>query len=435
MITGKILDFYSQAVLWIKMDNSNKKRREFILKLAKTLGVAGGILLSPHVLAKGRKGSPTQLLSITLKEKEGHNKQRLIFEFDGEVKRSVFSLHRPERVVLDLKNTTLKTKLSKPLGNNTLVTGIRHAIRHDNDLRIVFDLAQKAKATTKLHKTSQGYRLEVLLGGEEISSKKPIKTASESTQEQPEKKSKLIKEQTKRHNHHFTVVIDPGHGGKDPGAVGRKGTLEKEVVLKIARRLEQRINRQRDMKAILTREGDYYVSLRKRMEMARAKGADLFISIHADANPNSSLTGSSVYILSHSGASSEAARWLAKSENSYESKLGGAVVKRDNKVLSSLLLDLSQSATIGNSLGLAENVLQELSGINSLLRKKVESASFVVLKSPDIPSMLVETAFISNPKEERRLNTSHYQRKLANAMFHGIRRYHLTQQKNNAQFA
>ncbi|MCK5897061.1 MAG: N-acetylmuramoyl-L-alanine amidase, partial [Cocleimonas sp.] len=251
---------------------------------------------------------------------------------------------------------------------------------------------------------------------------------------QHNEKPTLVKQQKKRRNPQFVVAIDPGHGGKDPGAVGRKGTLEKDVVLKIARRLQRRINQQGDMKAVLTREGDYYVSLRKRMEMARAKGADLFISIHADANPDKSLTGSSVYILSNRGASSEAARWLAKSENSYEAKLAGTVVKRSNKVLSSLLLDLTQSATIDNSLGLAESVLQELSGINSLLRKKVESASFVVLKSPDIPSMLVETAFISNPREERRLNTSHYQHKLANAMFHGIRRYHLAQKKNDARF-
>lgn len=423
------------------MDNSNRKRREFILKLAKTFSLAGGVLLSPQLLAKGNKRSPAQLLSVT--QKEGRNEQRLIFEFDGIVKRSVFSLHLPERVVLDLKNTTLKTKLFKPSGHHSLVTGIRHAIRHDNDLRIVFDLAQKAKATTKLHKTRTGYRLEILLAGEESSTKKTTKKASKPSQKQlaktskkqPENQSKLVKKQPKRRNHRFTVAIDPGHGGKDPGAVGRKGILEKDVVLKIAHRLEQRINQHGDMNAILTREGDYYVSLRKRMEMARVKGADLFISIHADANPNTSLTGSSVYILSNSGASSEAARWLAESENSYESKLGGTVVKRSNKVLSSLLLDLSQSATIGNSLGLAENVLQELSGVSSLLRKKVESASFVVLKSPDIPSMLVETAFISNPKEEQRLNTSHYQRKLANAMFHGIRRYHLTQKKNRAQFA
>jgi N-acetylmuramoyl-L-alanine amidase len=420
------------------MDNSNRKRREFILKLAKTLSLAGGVLLSPQLLAKGRKPSPAQLLSVT--QKEGRNKQHLIFEFDAIVKRSVFSLHTPERVVLDLKNTTLKTKLFKPSGHHSLVTGVRHAIRHDNDLRIVFDLAQKAQASTTLHKTKTGYRLEILLAGEKSS---PKKTASKPSQKQLvktskkqlENKSKLIKKQSKRRNNRFTVAIDPGHGGKDPGAVGRKGILEKDVVLKIARRLEQRINQHGDMNAILTREGDYYVSLRKRMEMARVKGADLFISIHADANPNTSLTGSSVYILSNSGASSEAARWLAESENSYESKLGGAVVKHSNKVLSSLLLDLSQSATIGNSLGLAENVLQELSGVSSLLRKKVESASFVVLKSPDIPSMLVETAFISNPKEEQRLNTSHYQRKLANAMFHGIRRYHLSQKRNAAQFA
>ena len=423
------------------MNNSNRKRREFILKLAKTLGFAGGALLSPQLLAKRSESTPTRLLSIKLTDKEGDNKQRLIFEFDGIVKRSVFSLHAPERIVLDLKNTSLKTRLIKPTSKSSLLQGIRHAIRNDNDLRIVFDLAKKADASTKLHKTSKGYRLEVTLAGD-ASAKSSQNRASQSKRNSStqksivrrEKKSSLARKQAKRRSH-FIVAIDPGHGGRDPGAVGRKGTLEKDVVVKIANRLKQRINQQGDMKAILTREGDYYVSLRKRMEKARAQGANLFISIHADANPNRSLTGSSVYILSNRGASSEAARWLAESENSYEAKLGGVTVTGKNKTLSKLLLDLSQSATIDNSLGLAENVLKELSGVNRLLRKNVESASFVVLKSPDIPSMLVETAFISNPKEERRLKTSHYQRKLANAIFHGIRRYHLAHKKNEAQFA
>jgi N-acetylmuramoyl-L-alanine amidase len=423
------------------MNNSNRKRREFILKLAKTLGCAGGVLLSPQLLAKSGGVASAHLLSVKLKGKEARNKQRLVFEFDGAIKRSVFSLHAPERIVLDLKNTTLKTKLLKPAGKSSLLQGIRHAIRNEHDLRIVFDLSKKADVTTKLRKSSKGYRLEVTLAGD-ASAKSSKKTASKSNRNsakksivQKDKKSKLARKQAKRRSNRFVIAIDPGHGGRDPGAVGRMGTLEKDVVLKIARRLKKRIDQQGDMKAVLTREADYYVSLRKRMQKARAQGADLFISIHADANPNRSLTGSSVYILSNRGASSEAARWLAKSENSYEAKLGGVTVKRKNRILSKLLLDLSQSATIDNSLGLAENVLKELSGVNRLLRKSVESASFVVLKSPDIPSMLVETAFISNPKEERRLKTSHYQRKLANAIFHGIRRYHLAHKKNEAQFA
>lgn len=417
------------------MDKSDRKRRDFILKLAKTLGVAGSVLLSPQLLAKGSGRSPAHLLSIKeFKTAKGGNKQQLIFEFDHLIKRSLFSLHTPERIVLDLKNTTLKTKLKSPSDKNSLVQGIRHAVRNNNDLRIVFDLAHKAKATTKLRKSNTGYRLEITLTGEPLS-KKAEKTAKKSNRNS-EKKPALARKQTKRRNkNHFVVAIDAGHGGRDPGAIGRKGTLEKNVVLKIALRLQQRINQQGDMKAIMTRDGDYYVSLRKRMDKARAEGADLFISIHADANPDRKLAGSSVYILSENGASSEAARWLAKNENSYEARLGDTLIENSNKVLSSLLLDLSQSATIDNSLGLAEKVLRELSGVNHLLRKKVESAAFVVLKSPDIPSMLVETAFISNPNEERRLNSNRYQRKLANAMFHGIRRYHLTQKKHNAQFA
>jgi N-acetylmuramoyl-L-alanine amidase len=425
----------------MKMDNNSTKRREFVLKLAKLFGFAGSVLISPQLLAKRSKRAPVQLLSIrNIATTKGSNKQRLVFEFDGAIKRSLFSLHAPERIVLDLRNTALTNPLKKPNSTNTLVQGIRHAVRNDNDLRIVFDLAHKAKATTKLTKLSTGYRLEITFSGQTLTKNTDTSTSnkqhvSKKVAKQAEKKPTLARKQKKPRNDRFVVAIDPGHGGKDPGAVGRQGTLEKEVVLKIAHRLKQRINQHGDMKAILTRDGDYYVSLRKRMNTARAKGADLFISIHADANPDRKLTGSSVYILSEHGASSEAARWLAKSENAYESKLGETVIERSNKVLSSLLLDLSQAATIDNSLGLAEKVLRELSSINNLLRKKVESASFVVLKSPDIPSMLVETAFISNPNEERRLNTSRYQRKLANAMFHGIRRYHLAQKKQNAQFA
>ncbi|MCK5902471.1 MAG: N-acetylmuramoyl-L-alanine amidase [Cocleimonas sp.] len=420
------------------MKKSNKKRRDFIFKLAQALGLIGGGLLSPELLAKTGRRSSAQLLSVKdLGAKKSNTRQRLIFELDRKIKHSLFSLDSPERIVLDLKKTRLKTNLEKKLETKALVQGIRHATRHQHDLRVVFDLARASKMETKWRKTKKGYQLVITLTakpGSKLQSKRK-KVVKRSSTRGKNKKTTLVKKQTKRRDNRFVVAIDPGHGGKDPGAIGRKGTREKDVVLQIARRLKRRVNRQKGMTAFLTREGDYYVSLRKRMDKARAKGADLFISIHADANPNRRLTGSSVYILSKNGASSEAARWLANSENAYESKLGGAVVNKGNKVLSSLLMDLSQSATIDNSLGLAENVLKELAGINRLLRKKVESAAFVVLKSPDIPSMLVETAFISNPREERRLNSRHYQGKLANAMFHGIKRYHLAQKKNKARYA
>ncbi len=189
------------------------------------------------------------------------------------------------------------------------------------------------------------------------------------------------------------------------------------------------------MKAVLIRDGDYYVSLRKRIIKARSKKADLFISLHADANPNRKLTGSSVYILSEKGASSSVARWLAKSENSYETKMAGAHLHRRNKVVSSLLLELSLSDTIDKSLDVASGVLKEIGGVNHLLRRRVESASFAVLKSPDIPSLLVETAFISNTMEEKRLKTSRHQDKLAKAIFKGIRRYQVAMKDIDTQFS
>jgi N-acetylmuramoyl-L-alanine amidase len=411
------------------MDNNSQKRREFIFKLVKALGFVT-VLIGPKLLAKDSNTSPQNLLSIQIEPSKNPNKQRLIFEFDGRIKHSIFSLHTPERIVLDLKNTQLKTRLRQATDKNSLINGIRHAIRKNHDLRIVLDLAQKVKATTKLLKTSKGYRLEVTLGGKtspkEVTSKEAQHPKPKKIIKPKDEKPTLAKKATTGRSKRFVVAIDPGHGGKDPGAIGRKGTYEKDVVLQISRYLAKKINQQKDMKAILTRDGDYYVSLRNRMDKARAKGADLFISIHADANPDSSLMGSSVYILSNNSASSEAAHWLAESENSYERKLGGITIE-PNQILSSLFLDLAQSVTIRDSLNLAEGVLKQLGSVNSLLRKQVESASFVVLKSPDIPSMLVETAFISNPKEEQRLKASSYQSKLANAMFLGIRHYHQAQ--------
>lgn len=220
------------------------------------------------------------------------------------------------------------------------------------------------------------------------------------------------------------VAIDPGHGGKDPGAVGNQGTHEKDVTLAIARKLKERIDKEPNMRAVLTRTGDYYISLPQRRINARRANADLFISIHADANPKSHAHGSSVFTLSEHGATSTTASWLANKENSVDNDLmSGIDITSKSKAIRELLLDLSLSATINDSVKLAEYVLRQLGGINHLHKRNVEQAGFAVLKSPDIPSILVETAFLSNPKEEEKLRSKNYQDKMADAMYLGIKKY------------
>ncbi len=219
-----------------------------------------------------------------------------------------------------------------------------------------------------------------------------------------------------------TVVLDAGHGGEDPGAKGHRGTYEKHVTLTIARRLKALIDAEQGMRAVLTRDGDFFVPLQSRVEKARRLRADLFVSIHADAFVRSHARGSSVFALSESGATSAAARWLAKRENDAD-LIGGVNIDIKDRHLAQTLLDLSQTATIQDSLKLARAVLRQLGGVNTLHKSHVEQAGFAVLKAPDIPSILVETAFISNPAEEKKLNDEDYQEKLALALLRGIKQY------------
>ena len=399
------------------MKSISQKRRDFVLKLGQAMGVAGASSFAPQVFAKGRANS-ANVTSITFKKSTPSSKNgesRLVFELDKSVRHKVSTLTSPDRIVIDFLDTQSKGKLK--LGRNNkqqLIKNIRQATRNKADFRVVLDMAEKTKAKTKLTSKGSSYFLEVALS--------PYKKKKDHSPGRKAKKALSAVARTVG-GKPIVVAIDAGHGGRDPGAVGKKGTKEKDVVLQIAQLLKKRINRQPGMKAVLIRDGDYYVSLRKRIAKARTKKADVFISIHADANPVRSLTGSSVYILSENGASSEAARWLANSENNYEAKMGGAHLLPKNRVVSSLLLDLSLSDTIDRSLELASGVLKELGNVNHLLRHRVESAGFVVLKSPDIPSMLIETAFISNPMEEKRLKTKKHQDKLAKAIFKGIRQY------------
>ena len=219
-----------------------------------------------------------------------------------------------------------------------------------------------------------------------------------------------------------TIVIDAGHGGEDPGARGSGGSLEKDVTLIIAKRLKAMIEREPGLRVLLTRDADYYVPLATRVDKARKVKADLFVSIHADAFVKPHARGSSVFALSERRATSEAARWLAKKENEAD-LIGGVNLDVKDRYLAQTLLDLSQTATISDSLKLGRHVLLELGAINTLHKPQVEQASFAVLKSPDVPSILVETAFISNPDEERRLNDDAYQDKLARAILNGIKRF------------
>lgn len=406
------------------MKSISQKRRDFVLRLGQAIGIAG-VGVTPQVFAKGSNDQHrASIKSVALKQSaSGH--QRIIFELNKPIKHKLLTFTEPNRIAIDFINThsTKKLKLGRNRKQN-LIKGLRQSKRNKNDYRVVLDMAVKTKAKTTFKTEGAKFFLEVALNPH-----KPIKKTPE---QRVTKAINAVGRSARRKP--MKIVIDAGHGGKDPGAVGRKGTKEKHIALQIAKRLKKQIDRQAGMKASLIRNGDYYVSLRKRISKARSEKADLFISIHADANPNRKLTGSSVYILSANGASSEAARWLANNENSYEAKIAGTHLLRKNKVVSSLLLDLSQSDTIDKSLDLANGVLKELSSVNRLLRNRVESAGFVVLKSPDIPSMLIETAFISNAMEEKRLKNARYQEKLAKAIFKGIRRYHLALNEPDSRY-
>ena len=322
----------------------------------------------------------------------------------------VFTLQGPERVVIDIKRARLRAKLPRPRSDWTLLKKIRAASRKQHDLRVVLDLAQSASSVSSFtlppHK-NLGHRIVL-----ELAHAKP----------QPALEPEPAAATQARRPRDVVVAIDAGHGGEDPGAEGKYGTREKDVVLGIARRLYRLLQDEPGMRPVLIRDGDYYVSLPKRIAKARRHKADLFVSIHADAFHNRRVKGSSVYVLSPKGASDEAARWLAERENAAD-LVGGVRLDDKEDMLAQVLLDLSLTGTIEVSTTIAERVLKEIGKVGHLHKHSVQSAGFVVLKSPDIPSLLVETAFISNPREERKLKSGHYQDKLARAMLRGIRGY------------
>jgi len=330
--------------------------------------------------------------------------QDLRIVFDGPSPKSrVFMLENPARLVVDLPNTRLTEKPGQPGEDHPLMGKLRYAVRNGQDIRLVVDLKQEDGLDRLSYQTrAEGSELTVdLIATQETAV--PSKAATLQTNE-------------------WLVAIDAGHGGSDPGAHGVHGALEKEITLKIAQKLAALFHQQEGIKAVLTRESDDFIALRKRIEIAREANADLFVSIHADAYQDTSVKGASVYTLSKHGASSEAARWLAEKENSAD-LLGGISLSDKDDDLASVLLDLSQNATLEHSSMVANEVLKSFGAVSQLHKNTVQKAGFIVLKSPDIPSILVETAFISNPAEERNLLSDRYQTKVAEAIYHGIVNY------------
>ncbi len=388
------------------------------------------------------------------------NQARLLFNVSATTKHRVFVLENPSRLVIDINNAHLTGKLTQPSTGHPLFARVRAGCKNDADLRIVVDL--KKQITEKGFSLSSDdkdeHQLVVNFTDKGITSAgvnhdaktqaKPDdlavvlrdlkkntaaaeakKTNIKTEQSANAKKTAALKqvaEQTpkaaSKKTKGIVVAIDAGHGGDDPGAQGPGGTEEKMVTFAIAQKLAELINAQTGMKAVMVRKGDYYVDLIKRMQIARAAKADLFISIHADAFEDATVRGASVYTLSTSGASSEAAHWLAKSENAVD-LIGGVSLDDKAADLKTVLLDLSQNVTQEASFNLADQVLKNVQNVGELHKDEVQKAGFVVLKSPDIPSILVETAFISNPSEELNLLSNSYQSKMAVAIFKGVRNY------------
>ena len=440
----------------------------------RTFLAAGSVLLLSVILKMPAQAA--QILRVRVWPAEDYT--RITLENDTSLKATHFMIKNPDRLVVDIEgielNAALKGLVAKIQSNDPYIERVRvgqnrpHIVRLVFDLkeeiqpqvfslapigsynhRLIFDLypvnppdplaalikkgewAQEPAAATHPAGTTEpslvdNFPAESEKTGsafnEEKDKEKNQEQAKEKAKQPARESAKNQKEEKRRITRLLTIALDPGHGGEDPGAIGPAGSREKDVVLAIAKRLKAKIEEQPNMRAMLTRDADYFVPLHVRVQKARKVQADLFVSIHADAFVESSARGSSVFILSLKGASSTAARWLARKENAAD-LIGGINLKNQDPELASVLLDLSTTAQINDSTKVGNAVLRAIGNLNRLHKGSVEQASFAVLKAPDIPSILIETAFISNPEEEVRLNDSGYQDQMATAILNGIRQY------------
>ena len=373
-------------------------RRKFLKSLAGLSGLAASAVPG---LSSAKAAVGAQVKDIRLSKNK--NYVRLVFDLDNIADHSLFALQGPDRVVLDVKNARMPHGMVDRVQANSLIRSIRSGVRNDKDLRVVFDLSEEVSPRSFLLAPSgkSGHRLVI-----DLHDKKDA--------------SKTVKKASKRD---VIIAIDAGHGGRDPGATGRSGTHEKNVTLQIAKRLEKDINAQPGMKAILVRKNDRYMRLRDRIHKARDHHADMMISLHADSFPDPRARGSSIYALSVDGASSETARMLAEKENAADLLFGDVNLDVEDQMVKEVLFDLSLTGTIESSLDIGSEILGQLKAVNRVHKKKVQQAGFAVLKAPNIPSVLLETAFISNPREEKNLRSAAHQKKVSKAITRGVNKY------------
>jgi N-acetylmuramoyl-L-alanine amidase len=401
-------------------------RRDFLRYAGATLT----LLVSPAGFA-----ASTSILAVRVWPARDYT--RVTLEYQQPLAFTHMIVKNPERLVIDLEgvefNSVLQSLPNKISETDPYIKLIRAGRYKPGVVRLVVELKAEIKPEVFTLKPvgEYGHRLvmdlypaepvDPLLSLLEKLEQKEARPAekSEPTRDKPQNKETAARPEVSRL---VTIVLDPGHGGEDPGAIGRGGSYEKNVTMKVARLLKSKIDAEPNMRSMLTRDGDFFIPLHHRVQKARRVQADLFVSVHADAFIKPTARGSSVFVLSENGASSSAAKWLAQRENAAD-LIGGVNLGVKDPHLARTLLDLSQTATINDSLKLGKDVLGELGGVNTLHKGQVEQAGFAVLKAPDIPSILIETAFISNPDEERRLNDEAYQEKMADAILRGIKRY------------
>lgn len=421
-------------------------------KTRRTILKAGGTLLVSVLTPMPALAS--QILAVRVWPSDDYT--RVTLENDSNLKVTHFIVKNPERLVVDIEgidlNSTLKDLVAKIQPNDPYIKQVRVGQNRPSVVRLVFDLKDEIKPQVFTLEPVGEYKYRFVIDlypanppdpiaaliqkgnwpkDQQTEIKPPLaeakpdaKPAPQAQDEDPPQVAKARpQDDTKLQlTRMITIALDPGHGGEDPGAIGSRGNREKDVVLSIAKRLKKKIEEQPNMRVMLTRDADFFVPLGMRVQKARKVQADLFISIHADAFVQPTARGSSVFALSEKGASSTAARWLANKENSAD-MIGGVNIKTHDKQLASVLLDLSTTAQINDSLRIGNAVLREIGGINKLHKGAVEQAGFAVLKAPDIPSILIETAFISNPEEEAKLTDNSYQDDMADAIMTGIKKY------------
>jgi N-acetylmuramoyl-L-alanine amidase len=383
--------------------------------------MASAALLTGLVAAAA---TPTRVNDVRLWS--GPEGTRLVLDLSAPTKYEVFAVENPDRIVIDLENAELASSEVLPVGQGP-VKSVRSGPQAEHGLRLVLDLdrARDMRSFMVGPEGGAGHRLVVELppsaapaAGTVLAAAAAGLAAAAPDAASPVKRLAAVSV----NGRDLVIAVDAGHGGQDPGALGRGGTREKDVTLAIARRLAAAIDAEPGMRAVLIRDGDYFITLGGRTRKARQLGADMFVSVHADSVRRSEVSGSSVYVLSLRGASDEAARWLAESENSADLK-GGVSLDDKDDLLASVLLDVTQKESVSSSVEAADSVLASLRRIGTVHRPRVQHAGFVVLKSPDIPSMLVETAFISNAADERRLRDAGQQQQLAEAIRDGVKNY------------